>query len=88
MLNKTKMEIKVIHLYLFETDKHYYFGSLKALCDTFSKEQLGITYDSLRNNTPTLDRPFRNSKCIIRRGVLVQTDTKRGQKNKSNANVK
>ena len=69
--------IKVIHLHLIETDEDYYFGSLKALCENFNKEQIGITYTSLRNVSPSEKHPFSNAKCIIKKGMLVQVETNR-----------
>ena len=39
-----KQERSVIHLEL--NAEHYYFGSVKALCDNFGKEQIGIGYKS------------------------------------------
>ena len=46
-MEANKQERSVIHL---EIDgQHHYFGSVKALCDNFSKEQIGIGYKSLAN---------------------------------------
>ena len=42
-----KQERTVIHLEL--NRQHHYFGSIKALCDNFGKEEIGITYKSLAN---------------------------------------
>ncbi len=66
-----KYQQKVIHLQLGE--EHHYFGSLKAMCDTFGKEQIGITYASLRHTGLAPDTPYHNKKCIIRQGVLITT---------------
>ncbi len=66
--------LKVFHLEF--NGKHYYFGSKKAIFDTFGKEDIGITYASFRNNDISIDKPFQNSKCIIREGVLVTTPKK------------
>lgn len=68
------INIKVFHLEL--NNQHYYFGSKKALCDSFGKEVIGITYDSLRNFKMSIDRPFQNKKCIIREGILVSASKK------------
>lgn len=63
--------IKVVHL---EIDgNHFYFGSKKSLCEKFSKEKLGISYNSLRNIRITPENPYKNSRCIIRVGILVTT---------------
>ena len=63
--------IKVYHVQL--GDEHFYFGSKKAIFETFGKDVLGITYNSFRNVKDLEHIPFRNKKCIIREGVLVQT---------------
>ena len=52
--------IKVFHLEL--NGEHYYFGSKKALCDAFSKEDIGITYPSLRNYALSPSNPYVNKK--------------------------
>lgn len=66
--------LKVYHLEL--NGNHYYFGSKKAIFDTYGKEEVGITYASFRNYDLSIDKPFQNSKCIIREGVLVTTPKK------------
>ena len=72
----------VIHLQILETDKHYYFGSLRALCARFRKEEIGISYASLRNRPPKPEEPYRNKLCVIRKGVLEAIPTNRGPKKK------
>ena len=64
-----KQERTVIHLEL--RGQHYYFGSIKALCDNFGKEQIGITYKSLANYGIAPEKPFANKHCIIRKGILI-----------------
>lgn len=54
-----KQERTVIHLELGA--EHHYFDSIKALCDHFGKEQIGITPD----------KPYRNKYCTIRKGTLL-----------------
>ena len=68
------VNMKVFHLEL--NAEHYYFGSKKALCDTFGKEDIGITYPSLRNYALSPSNPFNNNKCIIREGILVTAPKK------------
>jgi hypothetical protein len=77
-----KQERTVIHLEI--NGMHYYFGSLKALTVQFQKEEIGIEYSSLRNCKLSETKPYQNSKCIIRKGVLKTIEGGRGQsKNKS-----
>ena len=64
-----KQERTIIHLELGA--EHHYFGSIKALCDHFGKEQIGITYKSLANIGITSDKPYRNKFCTIRKGTLL-----------------
>ena len=64
-----KQERVVVHL---EKDgQHYYYGNLKALCDHWDKDAIGVKYAYLRNYGITEERPFRNAKCIIRRGLII-----------------
>jgi hypothetical protein len=79
-LNEISMEKKertVIHLEL--NGSHFYFGSLKAMTVDYKKEVIGIEYSSLRNYGLTENKPYQNSKCIIRKGVLKAIEGGRGQ---------
>ena len=62
---------KVIHLEY--NGEHYYFGSLKAMCDAFGQERLGMTYSSIRNLGISPEKPFKHSRLgyIIIEGVLI-----------------
>lgn len=64
-----KQERMVVHLEI--CGQHYYYGNLKALCDHWDKEALGVGYAYLRNYGISEDRPFKNDKCTIRRGHIV-----------------
>ena len=68
------VNMKVFHLEL--NGEHYYFGSKKALCDTFGNDAIGFTYPSLRNYALSPTNPFSNKKCIIREGILVTAPKK------------
>jgi len=63
-----KQERTVIHLEL--NGSHYYFGSVKAMTIKFTKNDIGIEYGSLRNFGLSETKPYQNSKCIIRKGIL------------------
>lgn len=69
-METNKQERAVVHLEL-PNGEHHYFGSVKALCDHFSKEQIGITYKSLANYGVTAEKPYRNKYCTVRKGILV-----------------
>lgn len=64
-----KQERTVVHLEIGA--EHHYFGSVKALCDHFGKEQIGIGYKSLANYGISADKPYRNKYCTIRKGILL-----------------
>lgn len=73
-----KKERTVIHLQMGEV--HEYYGSIANIYEFHSPEELGITYGSLRNYGLSADKPYTNSKCIIRKGVLHQKAGGRGRK--------
>lgn len=69
---------KIIHL--VKDGKDYYFGSLAALFATFDKDELGVTYGSIRNYHITPDRPYVNKIITIKEGVLISAKGNRGYK--------
>lgn len=69
-----KQERTVVHLEL--DGNHYYYGNLKALCEHWDREQIGVSYSYLKNLKISDDKPFNNGKCIIRRGVIVTSSKK------------
>lgn len=76
-----KNKRKVYHLELKEPidgKVHFYFGSQIAIYDTFTPEQLGISYNVLKDRYTLSDQPYENKKCIIRLGYLVTRKTNRG----------
>lgn len=75
---KKKQERALVHL---EKDgRHYYYGNLRALCDHWTKEQIGVGHTYLKNLNITEDTPFRNKYCTIRRGVIVTSKRKISEK--------
>ena len=79
-----KKERTVIHVELIKDhgdNEHYYFGSIANIYEHFSTD-LGITYGSLRNYGLSPDKPYKNSKCIIRKGSLLSKSGNRGRKSK------
>lgn len=75
-----KQQRTVIHLQLIEAEEHHYFGSIANMYEYFTAEQLGIAYSSLRNYGLSHEHPYKNSKCIIRKGVLLAKSGNRGIK--------
>lgn len=69
MQNTSKQVRAIVHL---EKDgEHYYYGNLKALTDSWSKDDIGVSYSYLKNLNIDGSKPYQNEKCIIRRGILV-----------------
>lgn len=67
------MNEKVVHLSFKEpsTQPDMYFGSLKAIYDVVSLEEVGITYKALTNAIRGKER-YENKKCVIQIGKLVR----------------
>lgn len=66
---------KVIHVHLIFEKKNYYFGSISAIFDTLSEEEVGITKNSL------LHAGMVDGSCkITRRAMIVQSHLIRGGK--------
>ena len=74
MTDKKKQERAIVHLEM--AGKHYYYGNLKALTDNWSKEDIGVSYSYLKNLNISVDNPYRNDYCCIRRGVIVTSPKK------------
>lgn len=70
-MEKEKNERTVVHVELLADNSHHYFGSLAAIYEKFSKEEIGITYGSLRNYGLNAEKSYQNKYCIIRKGVLI-----------------
>lgn len=81
MAEKEKKERTVLHLYIKENATHHYFGSIANIYEYFPAEELGISYGSLRNYGLSNEKPFQNTKCIIRKGLLLSKSGNRGKNN-------
>lgn len=68
-LVRMEKERTVIHLEI--QGEHHYFGSLASMYDHYTPQQLGITYGALRNYRLSPTNPYKNPKCIIRKGELI-----------------
>lgn len=73
---------KIIHLHLNGQD--YYFGSMAAIYSTLTKEEIGVSYGSLRNYGLSPERPYINEKVVIKEGMLI---TAKGDRGKSKSSV-
>ena len=66
---------KVIHVHLLYEKKNYYFGSISAIYDVLTEEQVGITKNSL------LHAGMSDGSCkITRRGMIIQSHLIRSTK--------
>ena len=68
-METTKQKRAVVHLEM--GGKHYYYGNLKALCDSWDKEESGVAYNYLKNYGIDEENPYIGKKCIIRKGIIV-----------------
>jgi hypothetical protein len=76
MGQQTKQIRAIVHL---EKDgQHFYYGTLKALTDNWDKDSIGVSYSYLKNLNISFNKPYKNDKCIIRRGVIVTSSRKKG----------
>ena len=78
-MEKEKVERTVVHVELLTSNSHYYFGSLAAIYEKFSKEEIGISYGSLRNYGLSSEKPYKNKLRIIRKGSLITIPKKAGK---------
>ena len=66
---------KVIHVHLIFEKKNYYFGSISAIFNTLSEEEVGITKNSLPHAGMV------DGSCkITRRAMIIQSHLIRGGK--------
>ena len=58
---------KVIHVHLIFEKKNYYFGSISAIFDTLTEEEIGITKNSL------LHAGMTDGSCkMTKRAMIIQ----------------
>ena len=68
-MDKVKQNRAVVHLEL--EGRHYYYGNLKALCDNWDKDVIGVAYNYLKNYGIDEEHPYIGKKCTIRKGIIV-----------------
>ncbi len=71
------MNGKTIYHVSFGDDENFYFGSLAAVYDHFTPSELGVSLARLYDVAITPEKPYRNGKCIIRKGFLQRKKTNR-----------
>lgn len=73
-MEKNKSGRTIIHLE--KDNQHYYYGSIAAIYNDFTKEDIGVSYGSLRNYGLSPSKPFKNKYSTIRKGTLKTTPKK------------
>lgn len=69
-----KQERAIVHL---EMDgKHYYYGNIKALCDNWTKDDIGVSYNYLKNYNLSPEKPYVGKRCIVRKGIIITSPHK------------
>jgi hypothetical protein len=61
---------QVIHLHFIATDMHYYFGSISAMYEHFSRQELQVAAQTLYNSWK--EDIYVTETSVIRRGRLIQ----------------
>lgn len=51
-------------------EDHCYFGSIAAIFDTFTPEQIGVSKSRLWSFGVEPERPYRNKTCVVRKGFI------------------
>ena len=75
--------IKVVHLE--KEGQHYYYGSITAMFEHWSADQLGVNYRKLRDMRISTVGGYTNDKCVIRVGkLIVSTARKKTEKLQEN----
>lgn len=69
---------KIIHLH--KDGEDYYFGSVSAIYSVFTKEDIGVSYGSLRNYAISPTKPYSNRLVTIKEGILFSAKGNRGIK--------
>ncbi|MDP3453056.1 MAG: hypothetical protein Q8R90_08885 [Bacteroidales bacterium] len=76
----TKQQRKVYHVEFKGIGKHYYFGSLAAIFDCFTVDQIGVEISTFWYDHDFDLAPYQNDKVIVRFGYLVTKEGGRGGK--------
>ena len=71
------MNGKTIYHVCLGDNEHYYFGSITAIYDKFSPEQIGVSRNRLWSFGITESKPYKNKKCIIYKGTIQRKKTGR-----------
>lgn len=67
---------KIIHVHLVFEKKDYYFGSIAAIYDVLTPEQVGVKYNTLRNAKWREISVYQTARAIIKQGELIRSGRK------------
>lgn len=65
----------IYHVHFHEPKKgkkDYYFGSLSALFDHFSKDEIGVALQTLYNEKLNFGTEYKTAECVIRKEQLIR----------------
>lgn len=68
--NKDEMKNEQIVHVCMGDDKNFYFGSVAAIFDTFTPDELGVSLSGLWAYGLAPDRPYKNDHCAIYRDTI------------------
>jgi hypothetical protein len=69
-MDKQDQPRQVIHLQIIATDEHHYYGSLSAMYEHFTRNQVGVAIQTLYNQFK--GDMYQNDLVVIRKGRLIQ----------------
>jgi len=75
----SKQQRKVYHVEFKGTGRHYYFGSIAAIYDRFSEQEIGTGINTFWYDHDFDLSPYQNDKLIIRLGYLITKEGERGR---------
>lgn len=59
---------------------NFHFGSLAAIYEVFTADQIGCSLQNLWNYKLSESKPYKSKKCTIFKGELIRKTTNRGKK--------
>ncbi len=57
-------------------NRHYYYGSMTAIFEYWSPDDLGVTLRKLYEHKLSKSHPYENDKCIIHQGIVMRKTQK------------
>ncbi len=68
----TEHIIKVQFLFFVDQQTEYYFGSLAAIFNKFTEEQIGCSLNTLYRSNIEVGQPKSTRNCIISKHILLR----------------